>query len=68
MMLKDLRLAEAAAESVGATIALGHRAAELYHDYVARGHGNLDFSSIIKLFQGIPDGGAEKFLPLSTEN
>jgi len=68
MMLKDLRLAEAAAESAGATIALGHRAADLYHNYVAGGHGNLDFSSIIKLIQGIPDSGGEKFLPLSTEN
>jgi 3-hydroxyisobutyrate dehydrogenase len=68
MMLKDLRLAEAAAESAGATIALGHRAAELYHNYVAGGHGNLDFSSIIKLIQEIPDSGGEKFLPPSTKN
>jgi 3-hydroxyisobutyrate dehydrogenase len=68
MMLKDLRLAEAAAESAGATIALGHRAAELYHNYVASGHGNLDFSSIIKLIQEIPDSGGEKFLPPSTKN
>jgi 3-hydroxyisobutyrate dehydrogenase len=68
MMLKDLRLAEAAAESAGATIALGHAAAGLYHNLVGGGHGNLDFSSIIKLFQESPDGGAEKFLPPSTEN
>jgi 3-hydroxyisobutyrate dehydrogenase len=68
MMLKDLRLAEAAAESAGATIALGHAAAGLYHDFVESGHGNLDFSSIIKLFQGARDAGVEKFLPPSTEN
>jgi 3-hydroxyisobutyrate dehydrogenase len=68
MMLKDLRLAEAAAESAGATIALGHEAAALYHDFVDSGHGNLDFSGIIKLFQDHPDAGAEKFLPPSTEN
>jgi 3-hydroxyisobutyrate dehydrogenase len=68
MMLKDLRLAEAAAESAGATIPLGHAAAGLYHKFVDSGHGSLDFSSIIKLFQGFPDGAAEKFLPPSTEN
>ena len=68
MMLKDLRLAEAAAESAGATIALGHEAAGLYHKFVGGGHGNLDFSSIIKLFEEFPDAGAEKFLPPSTEN
>ena len=68
MMLKDLRLAEAAAESAGATIALGHEAAGLYHKFVGGGHGNLDFSSIIKLFQESPDTTAEKFLPPSTEN
>jgi 3-hydroxyisobutyrate dehydrogenase len=68
MMLKDLRLAEAAAESAGATIALGHAAAGLYHKFVGGGHGGLDFSSIIKLFQDSPDAGPEKFLPPSTEN
>ena len=68
MMLKDLRLAEAAADSAEATLALGHAAAGLYHKYVGGGHGGLDFSSIIKLFQESPDGAPEKFLPLSTEN
>jgi 3-hydroxyisobutyrate dehydrogenase len=68
MMLKDLRLAEAAAESAGAALALGHAAAGLYHKFVGSGHGNLDFSSIIKLFQESPEGGAEKFLPPSTKN
>jgi len=68
MMLKDLRLAEAAAESAGATVALGRAAAGLYHKFVGSGHGNLDFSSIIKLSQGNSDGGTEKFLPPSTEN
>jgi len=68
MMLKDLRLAEAAADSAEATLALGHAAAGLYHKYVGGGHGGLDFSSIIKLFQDIPEGAAEKFLPPSTKN
>ena len=47
MMLKDLRLAEAA----GATTGLGHQAALLYQEFVAGGHGSLDFSAIIKLFR-----------------
>jgi 3-hydroxyisobutyrate dehydrogenase len=51
MMLKDLRLAEAAAESAGATIPLGRKAAGIYHDFVAGNRGALDFSAIIKLFQ-----------------
>ena len=51
MMLKDLRLAEAA----GATTGLGHQAALLYQEFVAGGHGSLDFSAIIKLFR---DGDA----------
>jgi 3-hydroxyisobutyrate dehydrogenase len=68
MMLKDLRLAEAAADSAGTALGLGHGAAALYHKYVDGGHGGLDFSSIIKLFQEFPDGAAEKFLPPSTEN
>ena len=68
MMLKDLRLAEAAAESAGAGLGLGHAAAALYHKYVGGGHGSLDFSSIIKLLQESPDGGVQKFLPPSTEN
>ena len=63
MMLKDLRLAEAAAASAGATIALGRQAAEIYHEFVGGGHGNLDFSSIIKVFQGDRDTVAEKFSP-----
>ena len=61
MMLKDLRLAEAAAASAGATIALGRQAAEIYHEFVGGGHGNLDFSSIIKVFQGDRGAVAEKF-------
>ncbi len=63
MMLKDLRLAEAAAASAGATIALGRQAAEIYHEFVGGGHGNLDFSSIIKVFQGDRDTAAEKISP-----
>jgi 3-hydroxyisobutyrate dehydrogenase len=51
MMLKDLRLAEAAAAGAGAMVPLGQKAAAIYHDFVGGGRGALDFSAIIKLFQ-----------------
>ncbi len=68
MMLKDLRLAEAAAASAGATLALGGHAARLYHDFAAGGHGGLDFSAIIKLFQGHRHANPEKSSSSSTKN
>ena len=47
LMLKDLRLAMEAAESAGATTALGRHAREIYEDF-AKENGGLDFSGIIK--------------------
>ncbi len=47
LMLKDLRLAMEAANSVDATTVLGSTAAELYEAF-AEQHGGLDFSAIIK--------------------
>jgi 3-hydroxyisobutyrate dehydrogenase len=47
LMLKDLRLAMEAADSVNATTVLGSTAAELYEKF-AEAHGGLDFSAIIK--------------------
>ena len=52
MMLKDLRLGQHAAESVGATISLGAEAAELYSLYVSQGNGEVDFSGIINMIAG----------------
>src|SRR3990167_1282613 len=52
MMLKDLYLAQHAAESAGAAIPLGAEAAALYALYVAQGHGELDFSGIMKMIEG----------------
>jgi len=52
MMLKDLALAEDAADSVGASTPLGHHAARLYRDYVESGHGAVDFSGIIRMLRG----------------
>jgi 3-hydroxyisobutyrate dehydrogenase len=52
MMLKDLRLGQHAAESVGATIPLGTEAAELYSLFLNQGYGEMDFSGIIKMLAG----------------
>lgn len=51
MMLKDLRLAQHAAESVGAILPLGEEATELYAKFVDDGHGEVDFSGIINQFK-----------------
>lgn len=48
LMLKDLRLAIAAAAGGGANIPMGKRAAELYENFNEAGYGGLDFSAIIK--------------------
>jgi 3-hydroxyisobutyrate dehydrogenase len=53
LMLKDLRLAMAAAEGVGATTPMGAKAAALYEAFAAAGQGGVDFSGIIRTF-GVP--------------
>lgn len=52
LMLKDLRLAQQAAASAGATTPLGAEAAALYSLFVASGQGHLDFSAIVKMLDG----------------
>jgi len=52
LMLKDLRLAQEAAASVGALTPLGAEAAQLYALYVAAQHGGDDFSGIINFLRG----------------
>jgi 3-hydroxyisobutyrate dehydrogenase len=52
MMLKDLRLAQAAAGEAGVGTPLGAEAATLYALLASAGKGHLDFSSIIKLLRG----------------
>ena len=49
LMLKDLKLAEEAAQQVGAYTPMGAKAEELYQRFVDRGGGNKDFSGIIKM-------------------
>jgi 3-hydroxyisobutyrate dehydrogenase len=48
LMLKDLRLAMAAAAETGADVPMGRRAAELYEAFASAGNAGLDFSAIIK--------------------
>ncbi|MDQ2877885.1 MAG: 3-hydroxyisobutyrate dehydrogenase [Pseudomonadota bacterium] len=48
LMLKDLRLAAAAARDAGADTPMGTKAAELYEAFAAAGNGGLDFSAIIR--------------------
>ena len=55
LMLKDLRLAQAASLLAGTPTPLGATAAATYALHVANGGGHLDCSSIIKLIQGERD-------------
>lgn len=48
LMLKDLKLAMEAAQSVNADVPMGERAAELYAQFDMAGNGSLDFSAIIQ--------------------
>ena len=52
LMLKDLKLAQEAAASVGAATPLGAEAAQLYALFVAGGHGGDDFSGVINFLRG----------------
>ncbi|MEQ8333034.1 3-hydroxyisobutyrate dehydrogenase [Nisaea sp.] len=53
MMLKDLDLAQQAAESVNAITPMGKKAAEFYGKFVTERDGNLDFSAIFQKVRGI---------------
>jgi len=48
LMLKDLKLAMAAAKDAGADVPMGQRAEELYAAFAEAGNAGLDFSAIIK--------------------
>ena len=52
LMLKDLKLAQEAAQSAGAVTPLGAEATQLYALYNAQGHGGTDFSGIIRFLRG----------------
>ena len=52
MMLKDLRLAQEAAQTADAATPLGAEAAALYALFAAAGNGAKDFSGIITMLRG----------------
>jgi len=52
MMLKDLKLAQGAAQSVGAATPLGAEACQLYTLFAREANEGLDFSAIIKMMRG----------------
>jgi 3-hydroxyisobutyrate dehydrogenase len=52
LMLKDLKLAQTAAQSVGANTPLGAEAAQLYSLFAALGNAGMDFSGIIRMLRG----------------
>jgi len=51
LMLKDLKLARAAARDAGARVPMGELAERLYDDFAASGAGKMDFSAIIRGFR-----------------
>jgi 3-hydroxyisobutyrate dehydrogenase len=55
MMLKDLRLAQEAAQNSGAATPLGAEAAQLYALFGTQGGSAADFSGIIKFLRGEPN-------------
>jgi 3-hydroxyisobutyrate dehydrogenase len=57
LMLKDLNLAQQAAQSVGTHAAIGARAAEIYQAFAQQGHSALDFSAIVNLVREQPQAG-----------
>src|SRR5215467_8019840 len=52
MMLKDLKLAQAAARATHATTPLGAGAAAVYERFVENGDASVDFSGIIRYLRG----------------
>ena len=52
LMLKDLKLAVEAAQSVGASVPMGGHAESLYQAFANLGGAGKDFSAIIKLLDG----------------
>lgn len=52
MMLKDLKLAQAAAAAAGAATPMGAQAEALYALFEAQGHGGKDFSAVIQMLRG----------------
>ncbi|MBX3538900.1 MAG: 3-hydroxyisobutyrate dehydrogenase [Chelatococcus sp.] len=58
LMLKDLRLAQEAANSAGVSTPLGAEAAQLYSLFAGLGSAGEDFSAIINMLRGHSEKGA----------
>ncbi|MFN0263427.1 3-hydroxyisobutyrate dehydrogenase [Tepidamorphus sp. 3E244] len=52
MMLKDLKLAQGAASTAGATTPMGAAATQAYNMFVGAGNAGVDFSGIIRFLRG----------------
>ena len=52
MMLKDLHLSQAAANSAACKTPMGQRATQLYNTMAEKGYDGLDFSGIMKMLRG----------------
>ncbi len=52
LMLKDLKLAQEAAQGAGAVTPMGAEAAQLYALFNAQGNGGVDFSGIVNFLRG----------------
>ncbi|MBX2867076.1 MAG: 3-hydroxyisobutyrate dehydrogenase [Acidiferrobacterales bacterium] len=50
LMLKDMKLAIAAAKANSVPLDLAHRASALYQQFSEHGHGSMDFSAIFNLY------------------
>ncbi|QRI64000.1 3-hydroxyisobutyrate dehydrogenase [Shinella sp. PSBB067] len=57
LMLKDLKLSQAAADDTGVTTPLGAKAAALYQRFADEGLGEKDFSAIIAMLRDGPSAG-----------
>jgi 3-hydroxyisobutyrate dehydrogenase len=57
LMLKDLKLARAAAQSVKVKNAIGAHAADIYEAFAQQGHGGSDFSGIINFVREQSNSG-----------
>jgi 3-hydroxyisobutyrate dehydrogenase len=53
LMVKDLTLAQDAAQAAGAATPLGKHAQEIYKEFDAAGNGGIDFSGIIQHVRGL---------------
>jgi len=51
MMLKDLSLAQTAADSINLNTPLGLKALNMYKEFIKQGNGSLDYSAIITLIE-----------------